>query len=473
MMRSLALVVERTGYEIEPEHVRLMVDAVDSKKLLSRDGRLAGWNFEGANNPDQPSVWVTAVTVLALERLVRMLDERINCIVLANFEVITPNKPQSSLRLGDLIYPDYGFAQHYHVEEGAKPIALRLGNMRAQLMRVPLNTSGEKKGQETRPIFSAVFYGPPATGKTTLAEALAFSSGVPLVRLSPFDLVVDPRGSDEPGTIQGRAQIVFEALSMLTRTVILFDEFETALANRSEEGKPAIASVVAGLLPKLVKLHDVALTQGLVYFLATNYRKRLDDAAIRRGRFDIHLPVFHPDPLSRTATLFYRLERVRAAARRKGCEDAKAWTGDAWQLDSSAAVRLLEIIAREANTSATALAQDVFRLPPWILNSEQEWPNEWKKDLPVFTYILENAPDLEEKKATPSFKVKASSDNENDLHEVEKEEKRWLDRFERAFQNSVVAAKKRIKDTSVPMTGALILQQCLDDSLTAASNRSS
>ena len=87
-------------------------------------------------------------------------------------------------------------------------------------------------GQEVQ--HSAVFHGPPGTGKTTLVEALAKTAGVPLVEVTPSDILI--AGAER---IEGRAKAVFEALAMLTRAVILFDEFDSILWRRAADQKSA------------------------------------------------------------------------------------------------------------------------------------------------------------------------------------------------------------------------------------------
>lgn len=368
MIRNLAQLLDRTGYEFGPMPIRTFLEGIQDKSISSVDGRYVGWNFEGATEFESPSVWVTAVTVFALDRFVRMLDARINAMVLSHFDVIQPSKPHADLTLNELIYPDYGFSAYYDGRggPGVPSIAIRLEQMRAHLGRVSLPPL---PSDQSREVFAAVLYGPPQTGKTTLAEALALSGNVPLIRLSPFDLT--PVESYE--SIERRTRTVFEAISMLTHVVILLDEFESVLKRRKREGQPMVGTAIdtqpapvtsptlqfllAGLLPQLVKLHDVARRQSVVYCLATNFIDEIDDAAIRRGRFDHWLPVYNPDPLSRAATLFFRLQRLMQVENPN------------WALDSDAAIRLLKVVVENPDIPATTLAEEVFQLPKLFLRN--------------------------------------------------------------------------------------------------------
>src|SRR6185503_12706325 len=96
MTRSLAQVLQKTNYEIEPKVVRRMLNIFEEKLIVldsssqnEKEKRVA-WNFDGSPNPSTPCVWVTAVSVLAIDRVVRMLNERINSLIFRYFEVISP-----------------------------------------------------------------------------------------------------------------------------------------------------------------------------------------------------------------------------------------------------------------------------------------------------------------------------------------------------------------------------------------------
>jgi hypothetical protein len=317
MTRALANLFQKTGYDFDAKFVGKMLSVFEEQLIELHESTakttLIGWNFDGAPDPGKPAVWVTAVAVLALDRIVRMLNKRINEIVLAHFDVTTVKRPHTRLALRDLIYSDHALGIALPQEDGLT--AIHLQKVRAHVMRAKLPAPYQNGGKN----FSTIYYGPPGTGKTTLAESLALSAEVPLLRLSPGDLIL--QGQE---MIEGRAHDVFEALSMLTQCVIIFDEFEPVLTRRQEKGgKDNIDSqfrfVLGGMLPKLVKLHDSAETQSFAYCLGTNYLNKIDPAAKRPGRFDEAIPVYKPDALSRAGALLYALSRTgEVRSRRKG-----------------------------------------------------------------------------------------------------------------------------------------------------------
>jgi hypothetical protein len=330
MTRSLATLLQKASHGFDAKFVGRMLDVFEEQVIElheSTGGRtLIGWNFEGAPNPEKPAVWVTAVSVLALDRIVRMLNTRINEIVLAHFDVTKPERPHTQLTLRDVLYSDYALVKEHFGDDEERLTAIHLQKARAHVMRVTL----PERFRQDNKNFSTIYYGPPGTGKTTLAESLALSAGVPLLRLSPGDLIL--QGQE---LIEGRAHDVFEALSMLTQCVIIFDEFEPVLKNRGNETKrsphaltelavigqtlqnisnkddPKFRFVLGGMLPKLIKLHDAAEKQSFAYCLGTNYLNDIDPAAKRKGRFDKRFPVYKPDALSRAGALLYWLSQAK------------------------------------------------------------------------------------------------------------------------------------------------------------------
>lgn len=346
MTRCFAQLMRKDfGEDLDPNIVRKLLNLFEENPIELAPGvdDRIGWNFSGAPESQKPSVWVTAVGVFALDRTIRMLNERINAIILRHFNVELPNAENDpwtdvaadaggKMNLSKLMNTDYelqsAFEPNPDLEEQYRktrhrmdniPLPIRLQQMRAHLTRavLPNHYSRKSKEEKYQKAYNGIFYGPPGTGKTTFAEALATTARVPLVRLSPSDLMV--QGSD---VIESRARAIFDSLSMLTRAVIFLDEFEPVVRTREPDSKPSKESekepamppdppefrfLVTGMLPKLTKLNDVAAVQSVVYLLATNYLVQIDDAAKRKKRFDLHLPIYNPDPMSRLLAFFYQL----------------------------------------------------------------------------------------------------------------------------------------------------------------------
>jgi ribosomal protein S16 len=293
----------------------------------SHDKKALGWCREYSLDPRKTNLTATAHAVFALAEINEMLDGRINSMILEHFTVKDKKNQglKDNLTLDSLFYPDYGLrlAPEGKSLKGKRPnrikekdwpekegigikrqnsVAISLLQMHAHLSRVSLPDN-------YKPLCSLVLHGPAGTGKTTLIETLAATCDMPLVEVTPSDLV--KRGEED---IEQRARAVFEALSMLTRAVILFDEFDPVLKRRDTgNNKPltVFSFLTPGMLPKLKNLHDRAEKRSVAYILVTNLIGELDEAAVRQGRFDERLGIYPPDLLSRAGRFMDQIEMYR------------------------------------------------------------------------------------------------------------------------------------------------------------------
>ncbi|MFG2123865.1 ATP-binding protein [Streptomyces sp. NPDC048710] len=138
-----------------------------------------------------------------------------------------------------------------------------------------------------------ILFGPPGTGKTSFAKAIASRLGWPFVELFPSRLAAD--------TSEGLAAALREAFADLAEldSVLLFiDEVEEIAGVRSGKAVDPGHGVTNELL-KLIPVfreHDARLLA-----CATNSVRSLDPAFLRPGRFDYVIPIGPPDPTARAA----------------------------------------------------------------------------------------------------------------------------------------------------------------------------
>lgn len=126
-----------------------------------------------------------------------------------------------------------------------------------------------------------LFIGPPGNGKTSLAEALAESLMVPLLRVR-YDGIV--------GAFLGETAVRLRRLLDAARSrkcVLFFDEFETLAKERGDTHDTGeIKRVVSSLLLQIDDLPSHVIVVG-----ATNHPELLDRAVWRRFQVRIELPM--------------------------------------------------------------------------------------------------------------------------------------------------------------------------------------
>jgi adenylate kinase family enzyme len=134
---------------------------------------------------------------------------------------------------------------------------------------------------------SAILFGPPGTGKTTLAEALAGALGWQFVEVLASDFLV--RGVD---AVPAEADRIFAALMELDRCVVLFDEIDELIRKRdSSETDPFGRFLTTSMLPKIARLWK---QRRIIFFVATNHVATADSAIRRASRFDATILVAPP-----------------------------------------------------------------------------------------------------------------------------------------------------------------------------------
>ncbi|WP_435220992.1 ATP-binding protein [Streptomyces sp. Tue6028] len=138
-----------------------------------------------------------------------------------------------------------------------------------------------------------ILFGPPGTGKTSFAKAVASRLGWPFVELFPSRLAAD--------TSEGLAAALREAfadLAELDSVVLFIDEVEEIAGVRS--GKAVDPG--HGVTNELLKLIPVFREQDArLLACATNSVRSLDAAFLRPGRFDYVIPIGPPDQVAREA----------------------------------------------------------------------------------------------------------------------------------------------------------------------------
>ena len=127
---------------------------------------------------------------------------------------------------------------------------------------------------------SALFAGPSGTGKTTAAEIVAGELGLDLLKIDLSGVV-----SKYIGETEKNLERVF-AIAESANAILFFDEADALFGKRSEvrDSHDRYANIeIAYLLERMERYEGIAI-------LATNLRKNMDEAFVRRLQFIVEFP---------------------------------------------------------------------------------------------------------------------------------------------------------------------------------------
>ncbi|EAA10786.4 AGAP006205-PA [Anopheles gambiae str. PEST] len=143
-----------------------------------------------------------------------------------------------------------------------------------------------------------LLHGPPGSGKTLLAQAIAGQLNVRLIEVPATELVAGVSGESEE-----RIRDVFEQAASLSPCVLFIDEIDAISSNRVNAQKDMERRIVAQLLSSMDALGKQEGGEGVIVIGATNRADALDPALRRVGRFDQEISLGIPDREARKQIL--------------------------------------------------------------------------------------------------------------------------------------------------------------------------
>lgn len=140
--------------------------------------------------------------------------------------------------------------------------------------------------------------GPPGTGKTYLAKAVAGEAGVPFFSISGSDFV-----EMYVGVGASRVRDLFEQAKKNAPCIIFIDEIDAVGRHRGAGLGGGHDEREQTLNQLLVEMDGFGINEGVIVMAATNRPDILDPALTRPGRFDRKIIVGYPDIKAREAIL--------------------------------------------------------------------------------------------------------------------------------------------------------------------------
>lgn len=140
--------------------------------------------------------------------------------------------------------------------------------------------------------------GPPGTGKTYLAKAVAGEAGVPFFSISGSDFV-----EMFVGVGASRVRDLFEQAKKNAPCIIFIDEIDAVGRQRGAGLGGGHDEREQTLNQLLVEMDGFSVNEGIIIIAATNRPDILDPALLRPGRFDRQITVGIPDVKAREEIL--------------------------------------------------------------------------------------------------------------------------------------------------------------------------
>ncbi|MFB6122576.1 MAG: AAA family ATPase [Haloferacaceae archaeon] len=267
--------------EILAVHSRRMplAEGVDLNRLAERTHGFVGADLESL---------VTEAAMTALRRARREnLDTSALQVTREDFESAMVAVDPSAMREYVAESPTAGFDEVGGHDEAKRVLE--------RAVTWPLTYGPLFEAADADPPSGVLLHGPPGTGKTLLARAIAAESGVNFIHVAGPELLDRYVGESEKAVRE-----VFDRARHAAPAIVFFDEIDAIATARGNGDDDVGQRVVSQLLTELDRLTE---NPNLVVLAATNRKDALDQALLRPGRLESHVPVPPPDEAGRREIL--------------------------------------------------------------------------------------------------------------------------------------------------------------------------
>lgn len=206
-----------------------------------------------------------------------------------------------------------------------------------EVVEYPLKYREVYENMSIEPPKGILLFGPPGTGKTMLAKAVATESGANFIAVRGPEILSKWVGESEKAIRE-----IFRKARQAAPTVIFFDEIDSIAPIRGLSTDSGVTERIVNQL--LAEMDGIEKLENVVVIAATNRPDILDPALLRPGRFDRLIYVPPPDKTARFEILKVHTKNVPLAedvSLEDIAEKAEGYTGAD-----------LEALVREATINA-------------------------------------------------------------------------------------------------------------------------
>ena len=183
-----------------------------------------------------------------------------------------------------------------------------LSDVKEILEKVVIEPIKKNKFRERMPK-GVMLYGPPGSGKTMLAKALANTSGMNFISIKGPELISKYLGESEE-----LLKDFFNKARQVSPSILFFDEIDSICSSSSQDSSfSSNHRIMSQLLLEMDGFKDLS---NVVVLAATNKIENVESALLRSGRFDLLLETTNPgkDDLRKIFNIKLKSKKIKLLA---------------------------------------------------------------------------------------------------------------------------------------------------------------
>ena len=183
-----------------------------------------------------------------------------------------------------------------------------LSDVKEILEKVVIEPIKKNKFRERMPK-GVMLYGPPGSGKTMLAKALANTSGMNFISIKGPELISKYLGESEE-----LLKDFFNKARQVSPSILFYDEIDSICSSSSQDSSfSSNHRIMSQLLLEMDGFKDLS---NVVVLAATNKIENVDSALLRSGRFDLLLETTNPgkDDLRKIFNIKLKSKKIKLLA---------------------------------------------------------------------------------------------------------------------------------------------------------------